>query len=257
MIVITAQSGSNGNAIYVESAGVALVIDAGISGVQARTRLAALGVDIRQAAALLISHDHSDHVHAAGVYHRQFGLPLYMTAATHRAAQRSVGLGQLREVRHFRAGETLSFGPLRVETVPTPHDGVDGAAFVIDDGRVRLGVLTDLGHVFAGLAEVLASLDGVLLESNYDPTMLDKGPYPPRLKARIRGDGGHLSNAESAALLAGLPAGRLRWACLAHLSAHNNTPEVALATHQERLEGRLPLTIASRHVASGPMELQA
>ena len=88
-----------------------------------------------------------------------------------------------------------------METIPTPHDGADGVVFVVDDGHRRLGILTDLGHVFAGLDAVLQSLDAVLLESNYDPEMLADGPYPEWLKDRIRGPGGHISNVEAAELL--------------------------------------------------------
>src|SRR5690606_35401006 len=124
-------------------------------------------------------------------------------------------LGKMGEIRFFRAGETVELDSLRIETVPTPHDGVDGVGVVVDDGARRLGILTDLGHVFPGLAEVVASLDAVFLESNYDPQMLDEGAYPLFLKERIRGSGGHLSNQEAAVLLRDAAQGRLRWACLA------------------------------------------
>ncbi|MEW6754288.1 MAG: MBL fold metallo-hydrolase [Candidatus Latescibacterota bacterium] len=255
MIAIALQSGSNGNALYVESRGVGLLIDAGISGRQARLRLEAAGLDVSRARALLVSHDHHDHVRYAGVYHRQFGLPVHMSQGTYRAARGAARLGSFHQVRHFRVGESLSFGPLTVETVPTPHDGTDGAAFLVDDGRARIGVLTDLGHVFGGLADALASLDGVFLESNYDPEMLENGPYPAPLKQRIRGPGGHLSNPEAAELLRRVSPGRLRWACLAHLSEQNNEPRVALQTHEHLLGGRLPLFVASRYRATGPLEV--
>ena len=159
------------------------------------------------------------------------------------------------DLRHFRAGQLLAIERLRIETLPTPHDGADGAAFVVDDGRVRLGVLTDLGHPFAGLAETLASLDGVFLESNYEPDMLEHGPYPAHLKRRIRGPGGHLSNPEAAELLQQTAAERLRWACLAHLSEQNNQPDVALHTHRQVLGRRLPLLVASRYEATQVLEL--
>lgn len=255
MIAIALQSGSNGNCIYVESRGVGLLFDAGISGRQARQRLAAMGVDIGCVRALLVSHDHNDHVRCAGVYHRQFGLQVHMSEPTHHAARHAARLGSFREVHHFRVGESLSFGPLTVETAPTPHDAADGAAFVVDDGRVRLGVLTDLGHVFAVLPDLLGSLNGVFLESNHDPEMLERGPYPAFLKQRIRGPSGHLSNTEAAELLRGVAPGRLAWACLAHLSEQNNTPGLALETHQRVLGDRLPLFVASRYQATGPLEL--
>ena len=143
---------------------------------------------------------------------------------------------------------------MAIETIPTPHDGVDGVAVVIDDGRKRLGVLTDLGHVFADLPAVLGSLDAVLLESNYDPRMLAEGDYPPFLRKRIAGPGGHLSNVEAAELLARVN-GRLAWACLAHLSQENNRPELALRTHRKILGRPLPLYVASRHEALGVLEV--
>jgi phosphoribosyl 1,2-cyclic phosphodiesterase len=127
--------------------------------------------------------------------------------------------------------------------------------FIFDDGDRRLGILTDLGHVFAGLAQTLLSLDAVLLESNYDPTMLEQGPYPEFLKQRIRGPGGHLSNHESARLLSAAFQGRLKWACLAHLSQHNNHPALALETHQAMVGPHHRLVVASRYAASPLFEV--
>jgi phosphoribosyl 1,2-cyclic phosphodiesterase len=234
-------------------------LDAGISGKQAQARLAEHGLDIRGVSAVLISHDHADHVRCMGIYQREFGLPVWVTAPTLRAAQGSHGIGELSDMRAFVAGQTLQFGGLAVETIPTPHDGADGVAFVVADGRRRVGVLTDLGHVFDGLAAVIASLDAVLLESNYDPDMLEHGPYPAHLKARIRGPHGHLSNDEAAALLASCAAGRLRWACLAHLSEQNNQPALALRTHRRILgesgTGNLPLLVASRYRVGDVLEV--
>jgi len=253
--VISLQSGSNGNCIYVEAGGVRLLFDAGISGRRAEQRLAAHGRDIRRADALLISHDHVDHIRSAGVYQRKFALPLHATAKTLAAASERCNLGRLDDVRHFQAGRTLRFGDVSVETIPTPHDGADGVAFVVADGSRRLGILTDLGHVFGGLAEVIASLDAVVIESNYDPALLASGRYPARLKQRIRSPGGHLSNLEAADLLHDCAAARLQWACLAHLSAENNRPHLALETHARVLAGRFPLHVATRYGAGGMLTL--
>lgn len=253
MEVIALQSGSNGNCIYVEAGGRRLLFDAGISGRQAQTRLAAAGRDIAAVDALLISHDHSDHARSLGIFHRKFALPVYVTAKTFRAASR-YELGAVRELRHFQAGESLQFDGVAVETIPTPHDGVDGVGFVVDDGRHRLGILTDLGHVFAQLETVLETLDAVLLESNYDPDMLAYGFYPEFLKERIEGPGGHISNFESAHLLKKVQ-GRLKWACLAHLSQDNNTPELALKTHRQIVGRRLPIHLATRHAATDVLRI--
>lgn len=253
--MIALQSGSNGNCVFVETRGVRLLIDAGIAGIQVQERLAARGVHPPEFDALLISHDHSDHVRCMGVYHRKFGLPVYVTERTLLAARRRVKLGMIDDVRCFRSGGSFRVGGVTVETIPTPHDSVDGVGFVLDDGQCRLGILTDLGHVFAGLEEVLSSLDAVLLESNYDPEMLETGPYPALLKERIRGPHGHLSNDEAAALLSRAFRRRLQWACLGHLSEHNNDPAVALATHRAVLGGSRSLALASRYEASPVLEV--
>lgn len=250
MRVMALQSGSNGNAIYVEAAGVRLLIDAGISGVQMHTRLAAHGIDARQIDALLISHEHRDHSRCLGVYHRKYGIPVYATSQTLTIAHRLLRLGTLDDVRVFRSGASLSIGAVTVETIPTYHDSADGVGFVIDDSRRRVGVLTDLGHAFPGLRDAINSLDAVLIESNYDPDMLQNGPYPEFLKQRIRGQGGHLSNPEAAELLAEAFRGRLQWAVLGHLSEHNNHPQLALRTHHEILGNGHALSVAGRYEAS-------
>ncbi len=251
MQVISLQSGSNGNCIYVEAGSVRLLFDAGVSGSRVRERLASYGREPTGVDAVLISHDHVDHARSMGVLHRKFGLPVYVTAKTYQAASRH-RLGEIGDVRHFRSGETLRIGNVQVETLPTPHDGVDGAAFVVDDGSHRLGILTDLGHVFAGLDAVLGSLDAAILESNYDPDMLAHGAYPEWLKERVAGSGGHLSNVEAAELVLASAHARMRWLCLAHLSQDNNTPELALRTHGSILGGRFPLLVAGRH---GPTDV--
>ncbi len=255
MDVIVLQSGSCGNCFFVASGGTQLVIDAGISGSQAEKRLYDHGYEIRESAGLLITHDHRDHAQNLGIYHRKFGLPVHVTEPTLHHVRRWCNLGQLGAgVRHFTAGDTLEFGPLTVSSIPTPHDGADGVAFVISDGRHRVGILTDLGHEFDGLRDLLCSLDAVVLESNYDEVMLENGPYTPELKRRIRGPRGHLSNREAAALLHAAR-DNLRWACLCHLSAENNRPQVALKTSRQLLGDRFQLYLSHRDRATEVMRL--
>lgn len=252
MTVISLASGSTGNCTYVEAGGSRLLFDAGISGAKAQRRLAACGRDIRDVDAVIISHDHRDHAACAGVYHRKFSLPVYITRRTLERAGSSGSLGDIGDLRGFQAGATLQFDGVSVQTVPTPHDAADGVAFVVgSDGR-RLGIFTDLGHVFAGLSELISSLDAVLLESNHDVEMLRAGTYPDWLKRRVRGVGGHLSNAEAAELLAGAGA-RLQWACLGHLSDKNNHPDVALQTHRQSVGRYLPISVAGRYEPTEPM----
>lgn len=254
MNLISLQSGSNGNCLYVEAGGVRLLFDAGISGKQAKERLAARGGDITRIDALIISHEHRDHAACAGIYQRKFGMPMFISGRTLRAAKACHDLGVLGDVHHFRPGGVLRFGAVRVETFQTPHDGVDGSAFIVDDGTCRLGIFTDLGHVYGELKDALASVDAAVLESNYDTRMLETGSYPPRLRARIRGPQGHLSNREAAELVA-LAGSRLRWVCLAHLSEENNTPELVLRAHREIAGSSLKFNIAGRYGATGVIEV--
>lgn len=251
MNVIVLQSGSNGNAVYVESNGTRLLLDAGISGRQAQQRMAAFDRDICDVDGVIISHDHSDHSRCLGIYQRKFGLPVHVTPLTLRTAHRRNRLGPIHDIRHFESGETLHFDNLAVHTVPTPHDGADGVAFVVDDGTHRVGVLTDLGHLFDGLSELIASLDGLLLESNYDPQMLDEGFYPESLKRRIRGRGGHLSNDEAARIIADAAGPQLSWVCLAHLSEENNRPDLALKTTRKKIGDLVQVHVASRYEPTG------
>ena len=255
MKIISLQSGSNGNCFYVESGEISLLFDAGISGKQAADRLALHGRDIRDVDALFISHDHSDHTKSLGIFQRKFGMPVFITRRTLLAVQRYQNVGSVERIRLFTAGSSQSFGPVTVHTIPTPHDSVDGVAFVVEDSRHRVGILTDLGHAFAGLKDVLQSLDAVIIESNYDDTMLDNGPYPFHLKRRIKGKGGHLSNRDSAMLLKDHCQDRLKWACLCHLSEENNQPELARQTHFEILGERFPIHVAWRDQVGELLEL--
>ena len=250
MLTFSLQSGSNGNAIYVEADGVRLLFDAGISGKMAERRMAVHGRDIRDVDALLISHDHRDHVGCAGIYQRKFGLPIYINHGTLDAALRWCELGLLSDVRHFRSGECLEFGGVTVHTVPTAHDAADGVGFVVESAGKRLGILTDLGHPFDGLQSVIESLDAVYLESNFDPGMLAVSRYPEAVKARIRGPRGHLSNADAATLIQRCGRRRPKWMAVAHLSEENNSPALALDVQHEAVGRAYPVHHASRYETS-------
>jgi len=251
MEVITLQSGSAGNCVFVRSGETRLLFDAGISGCKAESRLAEYGYDIRDCNALVLSHEHSDHISGVGVFHRKFGLPVYANLRTWNATRAKPSTGWIGSPNYFESGKPFRIGSLRIETFRTPHDAIDGVCFVIEvvESGERFGLLTDLGHVFSGLQKVICSLDAVLIESNYDEAMLHHGPYPQRLKDRISGKRGHISNTDAAELLDACEASQLQWACLGHLSAENNSPDVALATHRERHGDRFPVFCADREGA--------
>ncbi|MCG8406045.1 MAG: MBL fold metallo-hydrolase [Phycisphaerales bacterium] len=253
MITFSLQSGSNGNAIYVEAGDAKLLFDAGISGRQAALRMAAHGREISDCDALILSHEHADHTRAAGVYQRKFDLPIYCTERTFLETRRRIG--KLGEPVHFSAGETLAFCDTRVHTIPTPHDGIDPVGFVVEHAGKKLGILTDLGHPFHGLRDVLSELDAMYLESNYDPEMLWSGTYPERLKRRISGHGGHLSNEEAAILVRDCIKPRFKWLAVAHLSEHNNNPELALDAQRKWVGRTLPVYLSSRYAVGEVLEV--
>ncbi len=250
MLTFSLQSGSNGNAIYIEAHGVSLLFDAGISGRQAQQRLLAFGRDMGRVDALVISHEHWDHIRYAGAYQRQFGLPIFVTPGTW--SRRAPAVGPVKRVRFFRPGDVLDFGSLRVHTVATPHDATESVAFVVEGSSGSVGIFTDLGHPFPDLVRWLDRVDAAYLESNFDEQMLAAGPYRQELKLRIRGPSGHLSNEESARLVATRRGSPLQWLALAHLSEQNNSPEVALATHRNTCGDAVPLAVATRY---GPSQM--
>jgi len=254
MRIVSLQSGSNGNCIYVETQSTRLLIDAGISGSRAKERLAAHGIDIYSVNALLITHDHWDHAGNMGIFSRKFGTPVWVTETTYKVALQKKAIGHIARLNHFVSGETFRLGDVTIETIRTPHDASDGVVFIFDDGRVRFGVMTDLGHVFPDLREAVRSLDAVLLESNYDPETLKYCDYTDETKARIRGKGGHISNLEAAKLLDSAKL-QLQWACLGHISQESNNEQLARETHERILGSSLRLHIATRFGASEMMML--
>lgn len=203
--------------------------------------------------ALIISHEHQDHVRCAGIYQRKFGFPIYMTKKTQQATW--CKLGQLSDVRHFMSGDTLTFGSVCVHTICTAHDAADGVAFVVECEGRRLGIFTDLGHPFDGLANALSSVDAAYLESNYDAGMLETGSYPLHLKERIRGGAGHLGNHEAAALVKKCAKKRPQWIAVAHLSEENNHPELAIDAQREVVGNDYPIYHASRHRVGDVLEV--
>jgi phosphoribosyl 1,2-cyclic phosphodiesterase len=219
-------SGSRGNATVVDAGGTRLLIDCGFSRRELEKRLARAGLSAGGLDAILLTHEHADHVRGVGAVARRYGIPVWSTAGTWRAA----AAGELADVRLFTPhGGDFRIGDVRVRPYAVPHDAREPAQFVLDHGARRLGVLTDAGSLTPHIVESLRGLDALVLECNHDPVMLANGPYPPSLQARVRGRLGHLSNAQAAALLARLDHARLQRVVAAHLSEKNNHPDLARA----------------------------
>ncbi|MDR1535935.1 MAG: MBL fold metallo-hydrolase [Planctomycetota bacterium] len=225
MLVASLASGSSGNSYYLQSPEGAMLVDAGLSGRRLLENLRAVGGDPALVRGVIVTHEHRDHAGAAGILHRRHGWKLWMTPGTREGVGDRLGKA---EVEAIGAGSGLIAGGFRFEFAATPHDSREPVAVTAERGARRCGIFTDLGHPFPGLAELVSRLDCVFLESNYDPGLLAANPnYRPPLKSWIRGEGGHLANAEAGRLVRDLPGARPRRVILSHLSLENNRPDLA------------------------------
>ncbi len=236
-------SGSRGNATYVSDGSTAILIDAGLSGIQIQHRMAEKGLDPKDLDAIVVSHEHTDHIQGVGVLARRFNLSVHVNDPTWKASAKS--LGKLPRVCPFSCGQAFSIGGLSIHPFSVSHDATDPAGFAIGANGTKLGVATDLGIVTGVVRTHLEETDILILEANHDPQMLVDGPYPWPLKQRIRGRSGHLSNEDAALLLETLRHDRLAHVILAHLSEENNTPDIARKTVETVLTG----TQTTLHVA--------
>ena len=226
-------SGSKGNATYLESGGVSILIDAGMSGIELQKRLAAIGVELSAIDAILVTHEHNDHVQGVGVLSRRTNIPVYANSATFSAASKIIN--KLFSYNEFETGTPFHFRNLEIHPFAISHDTADPVGFRISDGKVSFGYCTDTGKVSQLMLHRLASCQALVLESNHDIEMLQNGTYPPYLKQRIRSSQGHLDNVEAASFLQELAHDNLQHVVLAHLSEENNHPEIAFRTAVEAL----------------------
>ncbi len=223
-------SGSTGNCAVVRSGRTAVLLDAGLSPRQTRKRLASLGVGLGDVCALLLTHEHSDHVASAAALATELGLPVYATHGTVAAARLPGPL--FLDHRPVRGGADvcLGGGELLVRVASTPHDGAESVCYRFEGaGGGRVGIATDLGHLSAEVEELLEGCDVLGLEANHDLELLRQGSYPQFLKRRILSPVGHLSNDDAAAGIARLAGERTSRVVLLHLSQQNNTAALALS----------------------------
>lgn len=228
-------SGSKGNAVYVESGETRLLIDAGLSGVEILKRLNRIGVDGTTLDAILISHDHSDHIKGAGTLARKLKIPVLVSYPTRQACENHL---KKTEPIEFESGYPFGFRDLMIDPFPITHDAVDPVGFTIESREGRIGFATDLGLVTRLVTNKLTGCRALVLESNHDEEMLLNGPYPWHLKQRIRSKHGHISNTESMELLEDLLHDGLEGVLLAHLSEVNNAPELPRAATTRLLHGQ-------------------
>jgi len=250
-------SGSRGNAILVCSPRTRILVDAGTTCKELVRRLQNTGTEAKSLDALILSHEHRDHVSAAGTLSRRFELPVFATRGT--LDNLPVETGQPASVCVFSTGRSFEIGDLRVHPFSISHDAREPAGFVIEHEGVRLGICTDLG-VATNLVKVrLQGCDGLVLEANHDVETLTAGPYPWVLKQRIRSAHGHLSNDESRELLENIHHEQMKFVLFAHLSETNNHPDLVrkcfLKLHQSAEWEGVRFELAAQNEIAPALEL--
>jgi phosphoribosyl 1,2-cyclic phosphodiesterase len=239
-------SGSRGNTAIVSSASTRVLVDAGISCRETFKRMKALGEDPHSLGAIMITHEHCDHVYGLAVLARKLSIPVYMTEATHYAWARSLRdvageMPQLARLEIFSSGHSFQVGDIAVTPFTIPHDAADPVGFTFRAEGVKLGFATDLGYVPISIADHLRGCDVLVMESNHDVEMLRGGPYPWSVKQRVMSRVGHLSNDALADFFCGDYDGDAAYVVLAHLSEQNNHPELARSAAEKALGSRRTL----------------
>jgi phosphoribosyl 1,2-cyclic phosphodiesterase len=220
-------SGSEGNGLVVEAGATRLMIDCGFGVRDTAARLARIGVMPESLAAIIVTHEHTDHVGGVPAFAARHGIPVWLTFGTLEIVGEH--FADMERVYGFDSHDRFAIGDLEVCPFPVPHDAREPVQFVVGDGAFRLGVVTDLGTTTRYVEMSLTVLDALVLECNHDLELLARSDYPASLKQRISGRFGHLHNEGAAELLQSLDNTRLKHIVAAHLSKQNNTPEMARA----------------------------
>lgn len=258
-------SGSSGNCIYIGGADTRLLVDTGISKIRIENGLRSIHVDPESLDAILITHDHSDHIKGLGVFSRKYRIPIFGTKEALAQVRSNNCLGPIpEELFHvIRPDEAFYLGDMKVDPIKTSHDAAGSVAYRFEDDHSAMAVITDLGNYDAYIVEKLKELDAILIEANHDVCMLEVGSYPYPLKRRILSDWGHLSNELCGRLLCSIVTERMQQVILGHLSKENNMPELAYETVKLELRyglgdmvaDSLPIVVASREEVTPPVRV--
>lgn len=242
---ISFSSGSNGNCYILRKGSQCILIDLGIGIRSFKRYLYQYGLHSKHFVAAFATHDHTDHCKSLGKFATETGIPVYTTASVHEGMKANRFMGRKvpdPQIRTLQVGQPIEVAGITFTAFPVPHDSKDCVGYSIQDADVSLCIATDIGSVTPAIQQAVSQAQYVVIEANYDLPMLATGRYPQFLKDRIRGGRGHLSNDETADLLAECLSDRVKHVWLCHLSEENNTPAQALQTITQRLQqaGRQP-----------------
>ena len=233
MQIASLGSGSNGNGTLIDDGTTCILVDLGFTIKETVKRLRRLGKEPEDVHAILVTHEHADHIHGVAPFARKYHQPVYLTPGTYDVNK----MGVVPKLHQVNCHRPFQIGTLDVEPVPVPHDAREPCQYVLSANGFKVGVLTDLGHITPFVEQSYASCDVLLLECNHDVEMLANGPYPYQLKQRVGGKHGHLNNEQAAALLSKVELPRLKHLVISHISEKNNLPELALNAVRKLLQG--------------------
>lgn len=226
-------SNSKGNSVFVASEKTKILVDAGVSACRIEKALKDIGESMAEISAILITHEHIDHVRSAGSLSRRYDIPIY---AAPKVWQEYTGFGNIKSKNQVQYDYGMTIGDLELDFFKTHHDAIQPLGLTITRGKGKVGICTDTGVFTPTMAKALKGSDALVFEANHDEEMLWRGTYPPRTKKRILGDKGHLSNSDAGVALTKIITDNTRYIALAHLSDENNKPDLAYETVMEKLK---------------------
>ncbi len=255
-------SGSSGNSLFLETENTKILIDAGQSAKKIENALNTINVNIQDIDAILITHEHSDHIKGLPVLSKKFKLPIYANQETWEAMPEVTSQVENKNQNLFYVNENFDIGDLKIFPFSIPHDAANPCGFNIFYKNKKISIATDLGHVDSTIIKNLEGSSFILLESNYDPNILKCSKYPYLLKQRIAGPNGHLSNEAAGKTISYLMNSGLENVMLGHLSKENNFPELAYKTVIDELcsqnfnENNIKIGVANRYEPTAVLNLQ-
>ncbi len=245
-------SGSSGNCLLVETSNTKILIDAGESAKKISSALSSIDIDPSNIDAILVTHEHSDHIKGLGTLSKKYNIPVYANSKTWDAMEEQSAKIEEKNIKKFTIEENFEIGDLKVHPFKIPHDAANPCGFNIFFNNKKISIATDIGHMTSNIVHKLEDSSFILLESNYDPNILKCSSYPYLLKQRIAGPNGHLPNEEAGKTISFLTHSGLESVMLGHLSKENNFPELAYKTVVDELiqnnynENSLKISVAKR-----------
>ena len=254
-------SGSTGNSLYVQNNNTKILIDSGVSCKKTVDALESINVKPEELDAILVTHEHSDHIQSVGTLSKKYNIPVYANSKTWSKIPNEIEKIGKSNIYTFKTSENFYVGDLKIHSFKTPHDAIESCGFNIFDGKTKISIATDLGHVTDEINTCLKGSKFILLEANYEPEVLRMCSYPFPLKTRISGPNGHLSNNSAGETISTLIESGLSSVMLGHLSKESNFPQMAYATVLNELEKKhfkkedIDISVASRIEPSKLLEI--